>query len=345
VESGYGYGVVGADLHVWPDQGPVYMLLEHRPEPEEVPAGSVDQPSHLLNTRYQAVGFTGRGSERAELAAWRDAPGTRLSVRWLHAPGGQGKTRLAAQFAADSVAAGWKVAHAVEGPAKRALPPPGSQDMRLRYERGLLLLVDYADRWPVSFLTWLFSNALFHQTYDVRMLLLARSLQPWPVVSAALTDVRAEARAVALAPLSDDLGEREQMFLAARDAFAACFGLTNAADIRPPGLLERPEFGLVLAVHMAALVAVDARARDARLPEDMAGLSAYLLNREREHWQQLSDAGAQGMDFSTSPLTMGYTVFVAALTGAMTHYRGVTLLRGLDLESRPIRVLADRALC
>ena len=345
VESGYGYGAVGANVHVWPDQGPVYVLLEHRTEPEAVPAWPLDQPSHLLNTRYQVVDFTGRHTERDELAAWRDAAQSRLSVRWLHAPGGQGKTRLAAECAADSAAAGWKVVRALQGPRKKVLPAPGSQDLRLRYERGLLLVVDYADRWPVSHLTWLFSNALFHQRYAVRMLLLARSLQPWPVIRATLADVRAETRAQALAPLSGDLGERVQMFAAARDCFADRYGLADAAGIHPPGPLDRPEFGLVLAVHMAALVAVDARARGVHPPEDMAGLSGYLLDRERTHWQRLSEAGDQGKDYSTLPTTMDLTVFTATLTGAMTHDRGAALLRGLDLESSPTRVLADHAMC
>ncbi|MGW2699856.1 hypothetical protein [Streptomyces sp. NPDC001340] len=53
VEAGFGYGVIGADLHVFPDRGPVYLLAEHRP------AGApADQdtawPSRLLNARRRA---------------------------------------------------------------------------------------------------------------------------------------------------------------------------------------------------------------------------------------------------------------------------------------------------
>lgn len=345
VESGYAYGVVGADLHVWPDQGPVYVLLEHGPQAEAASEGRLEQPSHLLDTRYRVVDFTGRQTERDELAAWRDAGAPRLSVRWLHAPGGQGKTRLAAEFAADSAAAGWKVARAEQGPQRKIRLSPGSQDLRLWYECGLLLVVDYADRWPVSHLNWLFSNALFHQQYRVRILMLARSLHPWPVIRASLAAVRAEARAQALAPLSEDLGERERMFAAARGRFADRYGLPDSDSIRPPSPLDRPEFGLVLAVHMAALAAVDARARGARPPADPAGLSAYLLGREYVHWDSPFNAGVQGKDYATAPTTMAHTVFTAALTGATTYDHGVWLLRGLDLESKPARVLADHAQC
>jgi hypothetical protein len=33
--------------------------------------------------------------------------------------------------------------------------PPGSQDLRTVGSAGLLLLADYADRWPLASLTWL----------------------------------------------------------------------------------------------------------------------------------------------------------------------------------------------
>jgi hypothetical protein len=78
---------------------------------------------------------------------------------WLHGPGDQGKTRLATQFAAESAAAGWKVIAAFHGPdADR--PEPGSQDLRSEGAAGLLVIVDYADRWLLTNLTWLFKNTL-----------------------------------------------------------------------------------------------------------------------------------------------------------------------------------------
>lgn len=57
-------------------------------------------------------------------------------------------------------------------------------------------------------------------------------------------------------------------------------GVPGAHQVpRPPNLAE-DAFGLVLAVHMAALAAVDAHARGGQAPADPAALSAYLLDRE-----------------------------------------------------------------
>ncbi|MGW5653868.1 tetratricopeptide repeat protein [Streptomyces humi] len=345
VESGYGYGAVGASVHVFQDRGPVYLLTEHRP-PQ--PAGAEwlpAQPSRMLDARHQVVEFAGRRKELDDLAEWRDSAARRLSVRWLHAPGGQGKTRLADEFAARSQAAGWKAVDALHGPTAQIVPSPGSQDLRLRHERGLLLVIDYADRWPTSHLKWLFGNALLHQSVPTRVLLLARSAQPWPVLRAALTKVGADGRAQTLAPLSDGIGERERMFTAARDCFAARYGLAAPTEVRVPGSLSLPEFGLVLAVHMAALAAVDAHVHGVRPPEDLAGLSSYLLAREQDHWQVLYEAAEEGKDYATRPAEMAHTVFVAALTGARTYERGAALLRGLDLRSDPYRRLTDHAVC
>ncbi|MFF8423862.1 hypothetical protein ACF07Y_01710 [Streptomyces sp. NPDC016566] len=348
VEGGFGYGVIGADLHVFPDRGPVYLLSEHRPAAaaDQDTAWLTAQPSRLLNARFQAVDFTGRDRERAELAAWRDGDGPRAAALWLHGPGGQGKTRLAARFAADSAAAGWKVVTATHG-SGAVQPHLGSQDLRLDGAAGLLLVVDYADRWPLSHLTWLFSNKLLDRQLPTRVLLLARSVSSWPAVRAALDDTGTETGDRALRPLDDRTGgpgERQTMFTVARDCFAARYGLTDPSVIPVPDYLDRPEFGLVLALHMAALVAVDAHTRGSSPPRDMAGLSAYLLDREHRHWTRLHELRLEGLDFETPPSAMSQVVFTAALTGAATHAAGTALLGGLGLE-RPGRLLADHTTC
>ncbi|MGW6054950.1 tetratricopeptide repeat protein [Streptomyces sp. NPDC055189] len=349
VESGFGYGVVGADLHVFPDRGPVYLLGEHR---STAPAADdtwlLDQPSRMLNARYRLVDFTGRERERADLAAWRDGPGPRLSATWLHGPGGHGKSRLADEFAAASAAAGWKVVTATHGPG--AVLDAGQEsgvDLRPGGARGLLLVVDYADRWPVSHLTWLFSNRLFAGSLPTRLLLLARSATAWPAVRSALEDSMAGTRDQELSPLGAPGGDpraRSAMFAAARDCFAARYGVPDPAVIAQPKDLERPEFGLVLAVHMAALVAVDAHVHGEQAPDDLAGLSAYLLNRERRHWTRLWENRLEGLDFDTAPSDMNRVVFAAALTGAVAPGDGGALLAGIGLE-RPLRLLTDHGTC
>lgn len=81
-------------------------------------------PSRLLAARYQVVDFLGRETELTELAAWRDDAGLGLAVRLVHGPGGQGKTRLAAQFAQHCAETGWTVAQTAH--RSLALPLPHS---------------------------------------------------------------------------------------------------------------------------------------------------------------------------------------------------------------------------
>ncbi|MEU1035915.1 hypothetical protein ABZ402_46050 [Streptomyces mirabilis] len=113
--NGFAYGCIGADIHVFGDGVPLYVLQRWRPEVRPDPSWLLDLPSRMLNSRFAVVDFIGREKELADLRRWRDQ-GPRLSIQWLHAPGGQGKSRLASQFAKESEAAGWTVATAARGP-------------------------------------------------------------------------------------------------------------------------------------------------------------------------------------------------------------------------------------
>ncbi|MBV9452353.1 MAG: tetratricopeptide repeat protein [Streptosporangiaceae bacterium] len=342
--SGFAYGVIGADLHVFADRGPVYLLRSYRPHPKPGIAWLLEQPSRMLNARYAVVGFTGRDQELESLASWRDAGGSRLSARWLHAPGGQGKTRLADAFARQSAAANWKVITAAHGPGS-VLDPPGSQDLRLQDAAGVLLVVDYADRWPASHLAWLFSNALLYREVPARLLLVARTAYAWPAVRAGLDNHQADTDDQLLAPLPDEPGGRLRMFTVARSAFGSHYGIADPSGISPPGSLDHPEFGLTLAVHMAALVAVDAAARNDRAPAEMAGLTTYLLDRESAHWRRLHENRKEGLEFDTPPSVMARAVFTAALTGAVNHQEGSNLLSRLNLGVPASRILSDHSVC
>ena len=135
------------------------------------------------------------------------------------------------------------------------------------------------------------------------------------------------------------------MFTVARDTFACHYGIADPAAIRPPGLLDHPDFGLTLAVHMAALVAVDAAAHGNRPPKDMAGLTTYLLDRERQHWTKLHENQGEGLEFGTPPSVMARAVFTSVLTGAVGHHEGSAILTRLDLGVHTNRVLADHGVC
>jgi amino acid transporter/tetratricopeptide (TPR) repeat protein len=346
--SGFAYGVMGADLHVFGDGVPVYLLTLWRDAPEPDAQWLQELPSRMLNARFAIVGFTGREEDLAQLRQWAN-DGPRLAVRWLHAPGGQGKTRLAAKFAAEAAATGWKVVTAVHGPGT-VIPPPGSQDLRLGDATGVLIIVDYADRWPLTHLTWLFSNALLHQVdVKARVLLIARSADAWPAVRAALADHQAGTTTHFLQALPDE-PERAEMFVAARDSFATRYDVEVPDRIEPPGPLDAPEMSLILAVHMAALVAVDAHVHGLRPPQGMAGLTIYLLDREHQHWarrygDRTHELNPADWIYRTPPAVMNRVVFTAALTGSVSRPTGTEILQGLQLEPGPDQVLTDHGIC
>ncbi|MEU8437113.1 tetratricopeptide repeat protein [Streptomyces sp. NPDC029216] len=342
--GGFAYGVVGADIHVFGDGSPLYLLLRHLKATAQRSDWLRAQPSRMLDARLEVVDFTSREGELADLIDWRDSP-ARLAVRWLHGAGGQGKTRLAARFAAECEETGWLVVHAVHGTDTHP-PAEGSQDMRVRGHRGVLLLVDYADRWPMGHLNWLFRNGLLRQSVSVRVLLLARSVQGWSALRGALNRLRlgVETTDQPLAPLPGEPGTRDRMFRAARACFARHYPDRAPGDVACPVDLAHPDFGLTLSVHMAALVAVDALASGRTPPTDMLGLTGYLLDREHENWRQLHENRAHGLDFRTSDRILGRVVFTAVLTGPLRSERAEKLLGALMFE-RPGQALSDHAVC
>ncbi|MEU2281583.1 tetratricopeptide repeat protein [Streptomyces sp. NPDC013178] len=351
--AGFAYGTIGADIHVFGDGTPVYLLAKWRPSPEADAEWLSELPSRMLNARFSVVPFTGREPELAALRQWRDN-GPRLAVRWLHAPGGQGKTRLGDRFLRESAEAGWQVVTATHGPSA-VQPPPGSQDLRTGDRQGIVLLVDYADRWPLTHLTWLLSNALLHRPGTrTRVLLLARTAESWPALRGALANHQASTSIQQLGELPDGSDERADMYSAARDAFASRYGLpVPARALPPPGPLDQPGFGLTLALHMAALVAVDAHVTGRRPPSEMAGLTVYLLDREHLQWAQLFSAGGRPAqrpagaqrEFGTPPRVMNHAVFAAALTGPVSSRAGVSVMEELSVPLPAPQVLADHSYC
>ena len=321
VDSGYAYGAVGADIHVMGDGVPAYLLENWGPAPP-LDAGPLrDLPSRMLNARFAVVDFTGRAEELSALRRWRD-DGGHLAARWLYGPGGAGKSRLAARLAAESAAAGWKVVTAEYGPGG-VRPPPGSQILEPRGHAGLLLVVDYADRWPLTHLSWLFDNSLLHRPQlPTRVLLIARTATPWPAIREVLSGDEPETSEQHLEPLPSADASRQEMFAAALAGFARRYGV-NPLDVPQPGGLAGDDMGLVLALHTAALVSVDAHLRGAAAPSTVEGLTIYLLDREQAHWSLVQ---------RTPVPVMRRAVFTAALTGTMSRPAGTTVLDRLGVR-------------
>lgn len=287
------------------------------------------QPSRLLLAQHAVVPFTGRGQQLRDQATWL-ADREPVAVRLVYGAGGQGKTRLAGRVAAEALGDGWQVRQALHGggPATAPLALPNKTE-------SLLVVVDYADRWPASHLT-----ALVRQLHSlaglvgtvVRVLLLARSAGFWwsAVANKVDSELGVEADEQELEPLGVVV-DRAGLFTTARDAFAAAMYLGPVEHIQAPDQLDDEAFAQVLSVHMAALAAVDAYRHTDPAPTDPEAISAYLLRRERAHWHELHARTEDKLP--TAPRTMGRAVYVATLAGALPRDDAQTVLTRAGVTS------------
>ncbi|MFI6266664.1 tetratricopeptide repeat protein [Micromonospora sp. NPDC051006] len=286
----------------------------------------LELPSRMLNAAFGVVDFVGRDTELAALHQWRSRP-ARLAACLMYAPGGQGKTRLAARLAEEAAAEGWQVVQASAGTGS-VLPSASAHDLSLVETAGILLIVDYADRWPLTELSMLFTNSLLHRDgVRTRVLLLARTDDLWPALNVQLGEHGTQCARLRLAPVPTEKGRRQAMAETARRCFAEVYGVEDA-DIALPRLDgDAAELALTLTLHMAALVAVDAHVTGKRPPADLAGLSVYLLDREHRHWALLHEQAA----VMTPAAVMNRVVFTASMTGAMPRSTASGLLGRLDV--------------
>src|SRR6266545_1436306 len=342
-------GVQG-DITISEQARPLYFVDAHVPIADQQPSVSQarQQPSRLLHPRYELVRFVGRTEELNRLAAWRDSIEA-TSVLLVHGPGGQGKSRLAMQFARASQQTEWEVlqAHHVDDPAVAIRPNAASlqQGGRAATGRSVLLVVDYAERWPVSHLLELVASGA-RQGRRTRVLLLARPTgRWWQYLAHCIDRHEISSEEFGLRPLGEQINRRE-LFSAARDHFSKALDAPAARHLSPPSSLEKADFHSVLAVHMAALAAVDAHHLGNQPPENPARISAYLLNREIVYWQALHT----GTNYSvfTRPEVMGRAVFTATLTRPLAHVEGIRVLQRVniaDTAEGASQILDDHAYC
>lgn len=315
------------------------------PQVEEARA----QPSLLLDARLEVIGFTGRHRELAVLHAWRElGDDPQASAFLIDGDGGSGKTRLARQFAMLSAKDSWAVWEASYEQAASLTPLPES--LTGRRQRGTLVLIDYADRWPAAQLFALARHLVMASgEQPIRRLLLSRAAGDWwDVLSHRLNREGIATRARHMQPLSAGPRGARRLFTQARDRFAEVLQVPGADQIDVPDL-SHDDFGLVLAVHMAALVAVDARLRQpgsrlqlsagpesesgASQPEDPARLSAYLLRRERDAWHSLPPMESQRP--RSSGTALGRTVYAAVLVGPLPRLDAEDVLARARLAGTP----------
>ena len=299
-----------------------------------------EMPSKLLRAGYETVPFVGREPELAELSAWRDE-GLLCSVRLIHGPGGQGKTRLLAAFSQACAAGGWVVWQ-----ARLTSDSPLADDAELGSldtAPGLLVMVDYAERWPVEDLLKLLQTAL-RSGCRARVVFAARLAgRWWTSVLAELDKMNVQAEALNLRPLGQQVN-RHELFTKARDSFATALGVEDAEGIAPPATLDQDDYESVLTVHMAALAAVDARKDGGQAPDDPARISMYLLTRERAQWRKLYERRA----VQTTDQLMGQAVFTAILTHPLSDRLGTQALLEAGIVSaveNARQILNDHRLC
>ncbi|OIJ66022.1 hypothetical protein WN71_020345 [Streptomyces mangrovisoli] len=311
-------------------------------------AGGV-RPSALLQASGAVVDFTGRTAERQRARRWRDAPGL-LRVNLLHGPGGQGKTRLAMKIAQEWRAEGWIVLGAFHHRDRQA---PPAFDVASDFERaaGVLVVVDYAERWDTEDLLTLLGDTSVgaQRGVRVRVLLLARPSGVWwqNVAYRVERDFGVRAERFELLPLEDDPAvNREGLFCAAQSRFAELLDVPVPGTAHvPAGLGVREEYRLVLAVHMAALATVLATRHGVAPPTDPAEVSAFLLNRERDHWVSLRHRREDPLAVTVDG--MGQLVYVATLTGPLGYgdAKQAVVQAGIESLQSPGAMVKDHARC
>ncbi|MFM9492114.1 tetratricopeptide repeat protein [Streptomyces galilaeus] len=291
------------------------------------------QPARLLQARYAVVDFTGRHAELADLKAWRDSDDP-VSVLLMHGAGGQGKTRLANEFARISRDDDWKVllARHASDPSIAADHSHNQSSEGVQHKNaGILTIVDYAERWPTVDLLKLLVDAT-RQRIKTRVLLVARpSGVWWQTLSDDLERRDIETCELTLGALADDVDVRpETLYTVAVDRFAQALDVPGVSNLEiQPAVLTDSAFRQALTVHMAALVAVDAFRRGqhgdhdgSEAPRNPAEISAYLLARERAYWEKLH--AHQRIRITADAL--GQTAYTAALTGPLSYADGLEAL-------------------
>ncbi|GAA1264386.1 hypothetical protein GCM10009677_15260 [Sphaerisporangium rubeum] len=250
--------LVRADTGISPITEPVELAGLTDVITTDLRKAPAETPGSLLAAAAEVVRFHPRPDMLDRLTTWRDDPTLHFSVALITAEGGQGKTRLAREFARTTTTGSqgethlppesphnvtrpdWAVAFTVKPP-----PQPLSDDQhRTRAHRladrartlatPVLVICDYAEAHPgfVDALIEALSTA--SPTHPVRVLLLARTPGAWWT---GITDLLGEPAAPhwPLPPLGDTETDRHDLYRAAvTDLAEALPNLPQPAIGHPP---------------------------------------------------------------------------------------------------------------
>ncbi|MEU6739797.1 tetratricopeptide repeat protein [Streptosporangium sandarakinum] len=302
---------------------------QHLAEPAE-PAVQAASPAALLQPHRQVVPFHGRQEILTRLHAWTQRPG--FGACLVHAPGGQGKTRLARHLTGRLAGEGWAVvwldAHAPAaelGAVKDATAP-------------LLVVVDYAEARTEQIGALLEVCARHDGASPVKVLLLARTAGSWwqalPETSRNAELLLADAEVTPLPALEPDAASRAGAYRQAAAAFADALAALPGRQDHPwarlaatlPAPTQRDELGNALTLHMTALADLLDRAAPG-VPgndEGAEGVEDRLLVHERRYWR--ATATGRGLYPALSMETLTDALAAAVGWGAATRAEADALL-------------------
>lgn len=239
----------------------------------------------LLRWNTRLAPLLGRETELAQLRAWADSEHP-VSIQLLHAPGGQGKTRLAAEFA--SALNGWRHGWVDLDDF--------SQAEALTWQGRCLLLVDYPEHKPAQLeqLARAVERAATQPGQRLRILLVAREAlaiqttlfnrpcAAWLRPSLALADLP-EASGYALVQAAM---ERLSVLLGSTPAPVAQADFDAWCSLNP--LHRSPLLVTALAVYLCDPHWVDGAQRSPELTHWLGGsaLLQRLVARETRWWEQ-----------------------------------------------------------
>lgn len=312
-----------------------YTITPYPPSPPKLRDRYIAPPSRTLVAVGEQVPLAGREPELADLDSWLNGEGTR--VRLMHGPGGQGKTRLASDFAHLSRMGGWEVGAA--HPGEESEPPATHRPTGLLKERrpvGLLLVVDDAETWPAGELLEMLRDVALGGDRPIRVLLLARPAGAWwRALANRLDDRGIETDVTELAALPDDGSTRQTIFSQAADAFARVIpGADRAMTSVPSGLDGDTAFQRALMVHMAAFAQVSEGRGAPRRPVEVS-----VIRQERRSLRALHE----NADRST-PDVMARATYAACLVGPVPIDECEDALRAAGI-AEPAEALRDHLAC
>ena len=277
-------------------------------------------PSDYLNARYQIVPFFAREEERRTLSAWGDAP-VQLSARLVHGAGGQGKTRLAMQVAADARRAGWRAGFLRNDADKASL------DALFESADKVLAILDYTEgKSPLieRFIEAASARREADDAIKVRFLILARNAGLWWInlqqAEGDMGRILNQAETIQLEPVAPNRTDRAAMFDRAVQGFSALPEIEPHAALEDrPNLDERAN-----ATALEILIAAYAWVRGDSVPYQPKDLLSYAVRRERQYWRRrLPNADELGVE--SVDLIEFVVVLISVLQGAVDDEGAVLL--------------------